>query len=79
MQFAAERVKPPAKMEHLFSYRCILLFGFILNNVLVSQPLQTKVRPSGKWVLFWPKGKSVTALLKKWTRMDAPASFSALA
>ena len=52
-------------MAQLILVSCILFFCFFFNNVLVSKPLQTKVRPSGKWVLFWPKGKSVTALLKK--------------
>ena len=52
-------------MEYLFSDRCILLFGLFLNEIFVSQPLQKKVRPSGKWVLFGPKGKSVAAFFKK--------------
>jgi hypothetical protein len=41
------------------------LFGFIFKNLLVSKLLQTKVRPSGKRVLFRPKRESVTAFLKK--------------
>lgn len=52
-------------MAQLFLVRCILLFGFSFNNVLVSKPLQTKIRPCGKRVLSRPKGESVTAFLKK--------------
>jgi hypothetical protein len=40
-------------------------FVQFFNNALVSKPLQTKLRPSGKRVLFGPKGEPVTALLKK--------------
>ena len=43
----------------------IRFLSFFFNNFIVLQPLQTKVRPGGKWVLLGPKGKSVTALLKK--------------
>ena len=39
--------------------------SLFLNNIFVTQPLQKQFRPCGKWVLFGPKGKSVTALIKK--------------
>lgn len=62
-------------MAQLFLVRRIFLFGFFFKNLPVSKPLQTKVRPSGKRVLFRPKGESVTALLKK-VDTDGCAGFS---
>lgn len=50
-----------------FPVKCIRLIGFF-NNVVISKPLQTKVRPSGKGVLFRSERKAMPALIKK---MDA--------
>ena len=49
----------------LFLVGRILLLGCLSQDSYILKPLQKKIRPGGKWVLFGPKAKSVAALIKK--------------
>ena len=43
----------------------ILLLGCLSQDSYILKPLQKQFGPRGKRMLFGPKGKSVTALIKK--------------